>query len=163
MTEFPPEPSDAAHKRTTPDTAPFPRLFLLAAHPAASWNHFAVYPQASQVYVPSPIQNGRAAEAPALAKNRERLSKGMVMPKFVAIHAVTDVARWKSFDAERTTVFAPFATEVTSYTDPNGGKTVAVTANIHDVPGLQAFMQTPAAAAAMEKHGVIQPVTFLAA
>ncbi len=85
------------------------------------------------------------------------------MSKFIVIHAVADVARWKSFDAERTTVFAPFATDVTSYTDPNGGKTVALTVNVHDVAAMQAFMQTPAAAAAMEKHGVIQPVTFLAA
>jgi hypothetical protein len=85
------------------------------------------------------------------------------MSKFIAIHAVTDVARWKSFDAERTTAFAPFATDVTSYTDPNGGKTVALTVIVHDVAGMQAFMQTPAAAAIMEKHGVIQPVTFLTA
>ena len=83
------------------------------------------------------------------------------MSKFIAIHAVADVARWKSFDAERITVFAPFATDVTSYTDPNGGKTVALTANVHDVAGLQAFMQSPAAAASMKRHGVIQPVTFL--
>jgi len=69
--------------------------------------------------------------------------------------------RWKSFDAERTTAFAPFATDVTSYTDPNGGKTVALTVNVHDVAGM--FMQTPAAAAIMEKHGVLQPVTFLTA
>ena len=85
------------------------------------------------------------------------------MSKFIAIHAVADVARWKSFDDDRITVFAPFATDVTSYTDPNGGKTVALTANVHDVAGLQAFMQTPAAAALMEKHGVLQPVTFLTA
>jgi hypothetical protein len=85
------------------------------------------------------------------------------MSKYTVVHAVADVARWKSFDAERVTVFAPFATDVTSYTDPNGGKTVALTANVHDVAGLQAFMQSPAAAAAMEKHGVVQPVTFLTA
>jgi hypothetical protein len=85
------------------------------------------------------------------------------MSKFLAVHAVADVARWKSFDAERMTVFAPFATDVTSYTDPNGGKTVALTANVHNVAGLQAFMRSPAAAASMERHGVIQPVTFLTA
>jgi hypothetical protein len=85
------------------------------------------------------------------------------MAKFIAIHTVADVARWKSFDAERTTTFAPFATDVTSYTDPNGGKTVALTVNVHDVAGMQAFMQTQAAGAIMEKHGVIQPVTFLTA
>jgi hypothetical protein len=85
------------------------------------------------------------------------------MSKFIAIHAVADVARWKSFDAERTSAFAPFASDVMSYTDPNGGKTVALTVNVRDVAGMQAFMQTPAAAALMEKHGVIQPVTFLTA
>ena len=85
------------------------------------------------------------------------------MPKFVAVHTVADVARWKSFDAERVAAFAPFGTDVTTYIDPNGGKTVAVAVNVHDVAGMQAWMKTPAAAAAMEKHGVIQPVTFLAA
>jgi hypothetical protein len=57
----------------------------------------------------------------------------------------------------------PFASDVTSYTDPNGGKTVALSINVRDVAAMQAFMQTPAAAASMEKHGVLQPVTFLAA
>ena len=85
------------------------------------------------------------------------------MTKFVAIHAVANVEHWKSFDAERTTAFAPFGTDVTSYTDPNGGMTVALTVNVHDVAGMQTWMTTPAAAAAMEKHGVLQPVTFLTA
>jgi hypothetical protein len=85
------------------------------------------------------------------------------MPKFIATHAVTDVAKWKSFDAERTAAFAPFATDVVSYIDPNGGKMVALSVNVHDVAGMQAWMKTPAAAAAMEKHGVLQPVLFLSA
>ena len=85
------------------------------------------------------------------------------MPKFIATHTVADVARWKSFDAERATSFAPFGADVTSYTDPSGGKTVALTVNVHDVARMQAFMQTPAAAALMEKHGVLQPVAFLTA
>ncbi len=85
------------------------------------------------------------------------------MSRFIAVHTVADVARWKSFDAERITTFAPFATDVTSYSDPAGGNTVALTVNVHDVAGMQAYMQTPAAVAIMEKHGVIQPVTFLTA
>jgi hypothetical protein len=89
---------------------------------------------------------------------RERL-----WPSSLLSRAVADVARWKSFDAERTTAFAPFATDVTSYTDPNGGKTVALTANVHDVAGMQAFMQMTAAAESMEKHGVLQPVAFMTA
>lgn len=85
------------------------------------------------------------------------------MAKFIAIHTVTNVQHWKSFDAERTAAFAPFGTDVTSYTDPNGGTTVALAVNVHDVAGMQTWMKTPAAAAAMEKHGVVQPVMFLSA
>ena len=85
------------------------------------------------------------------------------MPKFISTHAVADVAKWKSFDAERTAAFAPFGTDVVSYIDPNGGKMVALSINVHDVAGMQAWMKTPAAAAAMEKHGVMQPVIFLTA
>lgn len=120
-------------------------------------------PGTSQAYLVAPTQIGRVAEVPALENNWKRFIERNVMSKFIAIHAVTDVAHWKSFDTERTTIFAPFATDLASYTDPNGGKTVAVSADIHDVPALQAYMQTPEAAAFMEKHGVIQPVTFLAA
>jgi hypothetical protein len=57
----------------------------------------------------------------------------------------------------------PLYTDVTSYTDPSGGKTVALTVNVHDAAGMEAFIQTPAAAANLEKHGVLQPVTFLTA
>ena len=89
--------------------------------------------------------------------------KDAQMAKFIAVHAVSNVATWKSFDAERATVFAPFASDLVSYVDPAGGKTVALSFTLNDAAGLKAFMQTPAAGAAMERHGVIQPVTFLSA
>ena len=85
------------------------------------------------------------------------------MAKFIATHAVSNVAQWKSFDAERSTIFAPFASDIVSYVDPAGSTTVALSFNLIDAEGLKAFMQTPAAIAAMERHGVLQPVTFLTA
>ena len=114
-------------------------------------------------YVDLPIKVGRASQTGTREQLMMILKKGAHMPKFLATHAVADVAKWKSFDAERTKVFTPFATDVMSYIDPKGGKTVALTMNVHDVAGMQAWMKTPGAAATMEKHGVVQPVTFLTA
>ena len=82
------------------------------------------------------------------------------MPRIVATHEVEDVKHWASKGDERVEVFAPFGTEVVSYVAADGSNQVAVSANIHDMEGMMAFMQTPEAAAAMESHGVIQPVVF---
>ena len=43
----------------------------------------------------------------------------------------------------------------------DGSKTIAVTADIHDLAGAQAMMASPSPedAAAMERHGVITPIT----
>ncbi len=75
------------------------------------------------------------------------------MPKMVITHAVIDIDRWLTGKAERAAVIGPYATNVTDY--------VAVTANIHDMEGIQALMASPSPedAAMMEKHGVIQPFT----
>lgn len=85
------------------------------------------------------------------------------MPKFIATHAVNNVDHWKAQDAHRTEVFKSFATDVTSYVDTNGSKTVALSMNVHDLAGLQSFMKSPAGAAAMKRDGVVEPVTFFAA
>ncbi len=53
---------------------------------------------------------------------------------------------------------APFATDVVSYVAADGSNQVAVSANIHDMEGLMAYMQLPETAEMMEAHGVIQPV-----
>jgi hypothetical protein len=82
------------------------------------------------------------------------------MPKIVGTHAVEDVKHWASKGDERVEVIGPFATEIVSYVAADGSNKVAVSANVHDMEGLMAFMQTPEAAAAMESHGVIQPVVF---
>ena len=82
------------------------------------------------------------------------------MPRIVGIHAVKDVKHWASKGDERVEAFAPFATDVVSYVAADGSNQVAVSANIHDMEGMMAFMPTPESVAAMEAHGVIQPVIF---
>lgn len=85
------------------------------------------------------------------------------MAKLVAFHTVSNVDLWKSFDSERSAMFAPYVSDIVSYVDPAGSKTVALSFTLNDADGFKAFMQTPAAAAAMDRHGVVQPVTFLSA
>jgi hypothetical protein len=82
------------------------------------------------------------------------------MPKIVVTHTVKDVKFWASKDDERLEILAPFATDLVSYVAADGSNQVAVAANIHDMEGMMAFMQTPEAAAAMEAHGVIPPPIF---
>lgn len=83
------------------------------------------------------------------------------MTKIVATHRVTDIKRWKSLEAERRESMGAFVSEITSYVDPNGGDTVALTMTVHDPEGLKAFLQSNACADIMKRHGVIQPVTVL--
>ena len=82
------------------------------------------------------------------------------MPRIVATHAVNDVKHWASKGDERVEILGPFATEIVSYVAADGSNKVALSANVHNMEGMMAMMQTPEAAAAMESHGVIQPVVF---
>ena len=82
------------------------------------------------------------------------------MPRIVATHTVNDVNHWASKGDERVEIIGPFATEIVSYVTADGSNQVAVSANVHNMGGLMAMMQTPEAAAAMESHGVIPPVVF---
>ncbi len=83
------------------------------------------------------------------------------MPKIVMTHAVVDVERWLKGKAERAAVVSRYATEVTDYVAMDGSNTIAVTALVHDLAGAQAMMASPSPedAAAMERHGVIPPLT----
>jgi hypothetical protein len=83
------------------------------------------------------------------------------MPKMVITHAVVDIERWLQGKAERVAQFGPYATSVTDHVAADGSNNVAITADIHDMAGLQAMMGSPSpeGAAAAERHGVIQPVT----
>jgi hypothetical protein len=77
----------------------------------------------------------------------------------VVTHAVVDVERWLGGKAERVELISRFATNVTDYVAADGSNNVAVTADIHDMAGLQALLASPSPedAAAEERHGVIHP------
>ena len=83
------------------------------------------------------------------------------MPKIVITHKVVDIARWLKGKAERAAVVGAYATQVTDYVAMDGSNTIAVTADVHDMAGAQAMMASPSPedAAAMERHGVIPPLT----
>lgn len=82
------------------------------------------------------------------------------MPKMVVTHAVVDIDRWLQGKAERAALIGKVASNVTDYVAADGSNNVAVTADIHDMEGLQGLMASPSPedAAAEERHGVIQPI-----
>lgn len=82
------------------------------------------------------------------------------MPKLVVTHAVVDIGRWLQGKAERAAIIGAYATNVTDHVAADGSNKVAITADIHDMAGLQALMDSPSPedAAAQERHGVIQPI-----
>jgi hypothetical protein len=83
------------------------------------------------------------------------------MPKIVITHPVVDVERWLKGKADRAAAFSAFATQVTDHVAMDGSNNIAVTADVHDLAGAQAMMASPSpeTAAAMERHGVIPPLT----
>ena len=83
------------------------------------------------------------------------------MPKMVVTHAVVEIERWLQGKAERAAIIGPYATNVTDHVAADGSNNIAITADIHDMAGLQAPMASPSPedAAAEERHGVIQPIT----
>lgn len=83
------------------------------------------------------------------------------MPKMVIIHAVGDIDTWLQGKAERAASFSPFASNVTDHVAMDGSKSIAITADLHDMAGLQAALSSPPPEMvdAMERHGVIQPLS----
>jgi hypothetical protein len=83
------------------------------------------------------------------------------MPKMVITHAVVDVDRWLQGKAERVQIIEKYATDVTDHVAADGSNNVAITADIHDMAGLQALMDSPSPddIDAQERHGVIPPIT----
>jgi hypothetical protein len=80
------------------------------------------------------------------------------MPRVVMTHAVTDVEAWASHKAERAAFFEDFASDIVDYLPTDGGTTIAVSANVHDMDGLLAALETPEAKALEESHGVLEPI-----
>ena len=84
------------------------------------------------------------------------------MPKMVLTHSVVDVERWLAGKSERAATIGPYATDVTDHVAADGTNQIAITADIHDVLGLETMLASPPAEtlAAMERHGVIPPITI---
>lgn len=83
------------------------------------------------------------------------------MPKMVLTHSVIDVDRWLAGKSERAATISPYATDVTDHVAADGTNQIAITADVHDLQGIEALMTSPPAeaVAAMERHGVIPPIT----
>lgn len=83
------------------------------------------------------------------------------MPRIVATHAVVEVERWLAGKAERAATISRFASDVTDYVAADGTPMIAISADVHDMAGLEALLSSPAAedVAAMERHGVLPPIT----
>lgn len=83
------------------------------------------------------------------------------MPKIVIVHAVKDVERWLSFKDERAGAISAFGSNVVDHAALDGSKTVAITADVADLAVAQAQLASPSPemAAAMDRHGVIPPLS----
>jgi hypothetical protein len=81
------------------------------------------------------------------------------VPKVVLTHKVVDMERWLKGKSERASIISRYAKQVTDHVAADGSNTIAVTADVHDMAGLQAMMASPSPedAAAMERHGVLPP------
>jgi hypothetical protein len=75
------------------------------------------------------------------------------MATYVITHEVDDVEHWFN-SPKREEVFGPLGISVRPFRDPNGSKTVGVIAEIPDMSVFAQFMQTDAAAQAMQHDGV---------
>jgi hypothetical protein len=85
------------------------------------------------------------------------------MPKIAATHAVVDVERWLSGKAERAAAIESWSgSNVTDFVAEDGSNKIAITADIADLETMKASMASPSpeVIAAMEKHGVVPPITI---
>ena len=84
------------------------------------------------------------------------------MPRIVMTHAVQELDRWLQGKAERVAAIeSGTGRNVTDYVAHDGSNNIAITADVGDVGAMQALLAspTPEVLAAMEAHGVVQPVT----
>jgi len=84
------------------------------------------------------------------------------MPRMIITHNVVDVASWLSFKEERAgAISAMGGSEVVDHVAEDGSNAVAIAANVDDVAAVLAGLASPPPElhAAMERHGVLPPVT----
>jgi hypothetical protein len=85
------------------------------------------------------------------------------MPKMVITHGVVDVGNWLSFKAERADAIAGMgASNVVDLVAEDGANAVAIIGDADDPKAIMAALASPPAelAEAMERHGVVPPLTI---
>ncbi len=84
------------------------------------------------------------------------------MPKIVVTAAVKDVEAWLKFKPELVAQMSAVASDGTSYVAMDGSNQVATTWDVPDLEVFQAAQSaaSPEMAAAMERYGMIPPVTI---
>lgn len=83
------------------------------------------------------------------------------MPKIVVTAAVKDVQAWLEFKPQLIAQMSAVASDGTSYIAADGSNRVASTWDVADLDAFQAAQTaaSPEMAAAMERYGMIPPVT----
>jgi hypothetical protein len=84
------------------------------------------------------------------------------VPRVVLTHAVQDLDRWLQGKAERAAAIeSGTGSNVTDYVAQDGSNNIAITADVADLAAMQAMLASPPpeVLAAMEAHGVVQPIT----
>ena len=81
------------------------------------------------------------------------------MPRVVFTHAVSDVELWVSKHADRVEAFSAWGSNVVDYLSADGGNTVGVSVDVHDMDAMATSMATTEMDAAKAAHGVLEPIT----
>jgi hypothetical protein len=87
--------------------------------------------------------------------------EGEDMARVVITHAVVDVDRWLAGKAERAAAIeSGSGSNVVDHVAQDGSNNVAITADVSDLAAMGAMLQSPSpeVVAAMEAHGVVQPI-----
>lgn len=84
------------------------------------------------------------------------------MPKVVVTHGVVDIDRWLEGKAERAAAIeSGSGSNVVDHVAQDGSNTIAISADVSDLDAMAAMLSSPPpeVLAAMEAHGVVQPLT----
>lgn len=83
------------------------------------------------------------------------------MPKVVPTHRIEDVERGLTGKEERGGLLGSAGSNVPGYVAMDGSNNIAVTVDVHDMDAALVMLTSPPAEtlAAMQRHGVIPPVT----
>lgn len=84
------------------------------------------------------------------------------MAKMVITHNVVDVDGWLKFKSERADAIAGMGgVNVVDHVAQDGSNAVAISSDVNDVEAVLAALSSPPVelAAAMERHGVLPPLT----